>query len=71
MFYYVKARKKGTPNSRAMREEGKILVFSKPESAKEHADKMTDFKCMVVPLSRHPAHKQSPLYGKRYAKAGW
>ena len=71
MYYYIKLRKKGTPSLKALRENGKIVVFDKFEIAKGHAANTKDFVYKIISLARHPMHKQSPIYGKRYQKMGW
>lgn len=71
MFYYLKLRKKGTLNWKALREDGKILVFNKYETAKRYTDDLGDYVCEIITISCHPMHKQSPIYRRKYKKVGW
>lgn len=71
MFYYTRLRKKGTTDWKAMREDGRILVFKSHDSAKKHTEALTDFTCKIITIPFHPAHKGSPIYGKKYKKIGW
>ncbi|MBW2984275.1 hypothetical protein KY361_04120 [Candidatus Woesearchaeota archaeon] len=71
MFCYIKARKKGTLDWKAVREDGRIMVFDRYEPARSYADSMQDSVCKIVKLLYHPMDKRSPIYRKRYKKSGW
>lgn len=71
MFCYIKIREKGTLNWRALREDGKILVFNKCKTAKKYAGNLSDFVYEIISFPYHPMHKKSPIYGKKYTKVEW
>ena len=71
MYYYIKLRKKGTPSWKALRENGKIVVFDKFEIAKGQTTNSKDFEYKIISLTHHPTNKQSPIQGKKYLKMGW
>ncbi len=71
MFHYIRIRKKGNLIWKALREEGKILVFDRYENAKKHADKLNDFVFEIISTSYHPSHKKSQIYRKKYKRSDW
>lgn len=70
MFCYIKIRKKGNLIWKALRENGKILVFNRHETAKKYADSPEHIS-EIIPLPYHPMHKKSPIYRKKYKKVEW
>ena len=71
MYYYIKIRKKGNLIWKALREEGKILVFNRLENVKKYLDNLKDYICEIVPISYHPPHRKGPIHGKKYKKVEW
>jgi len=71
MYYYLKFRKKGTLDWKALRENGRILVFNRYESVKKYAENIQNFILKIVDFSCHPSDKKSPIYGKKYIKINW
>ena len=71
MYYYIKLRKKGTAEWKALREDGRILVFNSLDAAKKHLENLQEHVCKIISIPCHPMHKRSPIYGKRYKKIGW
>lgn len=59
MYYYVRLRKRGTLQTRALRENGKVLVFTSPETAKKATPQ--DYEGTLVHFDEHPRNKASPI----------
>ena len=70
MLYYIKLKKLGSANWKALREDGKILVFNNLDKAKDMTNN-TNTIPKIISISYHPAHKRSSIYGKKYKKIGW
>ena len=71
MFNYIKIRKKGSLNWKALREDGKILVFNRYENVQKYTNNLSGYVCQIMPIPYHPSHKKSPIYRKRYKKMEW
>lgn len=71
MFYYIKIRKKGKLIWKALREDGKMLVFNRYENANKCSDGLKDYLCKIIPMQYHPSHKKSQIYRKKYKKVEW
>ncbi len=71
MFNYIKIRKKGTLNWKALRKNGKILVFDSVENGRAYINNYEDYVCKIIPIICHPTNRKSPIHGKPYEKIGW
>lgn len=71
MFYYIKIRKKGNLSWKAVREDGRILVFNNLQAAKARAKESADSICNIIAFQDHPSGKGNPIYHKKYLKKDW
>ncbi|HZX45296.1 MAG TPA: hypothetical protein VFF28_06465 [Candidatus Nanoarchaeia archaeon] len=71
MYYYIKSRKKGTCEWKALRQDGKIIVLNNFEKAKEKIASMADHACKIVTMKKHPSDKESRIKGKSFLKEDW
>lgn len=65
MYFHVKLRKKGTPEWRSLRKDGKLVFFKKFDAAKNAGDEAQDCESKIIPVDTHPNDRQSAYYGKR------
>lgn len=64
MFYYI--RKKLVGKSKAVRDNGKILVFTNDTKAKEHIKNFSKKEYELKHTKFHPSNSRSSIYGKKY-----
>ena len=65
MYYYL-SKKKISGKWTAIRTDGKILVFTKDDSAKNHFSDFNKISYKLKPMKFHPSSKRSSIYGKKY-----
>jgi len=71
MFYYIKIKPKSGFRYKALRENGKILVFNAETDIKTHMKNLPDMDYKVKHILHHPLDRKSQLHKRKIEKVGW